>query len=267
MDDRGFRLDGMRFDSILNLREMGGLATPDGRVRSGLLYRSGHLSTATDADVDRLAGLGLRTVVDFRSAVDHRGDGGPDRLPDGVDHVHLDLTDGSENAAEIRSTLLSGDQALIDATFGDGRAERIATEAVEVMALDPGKQRVFGRFLATVADPGRRPVLWHCSAGKDRAGWAATLLGMALGIDDDTLLDHYLESNVHRPPEQRIAFYRERFGVDITPARPLLMVDEPYLRAGLAAVDAGWATREDYLADALGFGPEQVAQLRTELVE
>lgn len=257
----------MAFEAIQNLREMGGLPVAGGgRIRSGQLFRSGHLSTATDADLERLSGLGLTTIIDFRTEVDHRGDGGPDRVPDGIDHIHLEVVDDGENAGLIRETLLSGDADRINDTFGGGRGEEIARGFVEALALEPAKQQVFARFLATVADLDRRPVLWHCSAGKDRAGWAATMLGMALGADDETLVAHYLESNVHRPPEQRIAFYRERFGIDVSVATPLLMVQEDYLRTGLAAIDAGWSSREAYLAEALGFGPEQVKQLRNDLV-
>ena len=59
------------FDRIANFRDLGGHTTRDGaRVRSGRLFRSGHLAHASDADVMRLAGLGLRRVFDFRTLAD-----------------------------------------------------------------------------------------------------------------------------------------------------------------------------------------------------
>jgi protein-tyrosine phosphatase len=255
------------FDEVLNFREMGGLPSADGRrIRSGLLYRSGHWSQATDADVETLADYDLATVVDFRADIDRAGDGGPNRLPDGVDYLQMEMTDSSGRGHEIRSVLMSGDQQLIESRFGDGRAETFARDGVIEMALDPEKQEVFARFLDVVADGDRRPVMFHCSAGKDRAGWAATLVGLALAVPDEVLIEHYEASNIHRPVEQRLAHYAER-GLDVSVLRPFLAVDGSYQRAGLAAIDERWPSREAYLADALGFGQDRIAALRAELLE
>ena len=255
------------FDAVLNFREMGGLPAADGsRIRSGALYRSGHWSQASDDDLTTLSGYGLTTVVDFRTEVDRQGDGGDNRLPAGLDYLQLEMTDTSGRGHEIRSVLMSGDQTLIQERFGDGKAEAFATEGVVQMALEAEKQEVFARFLDVVADGGRRPLLFHCSAGKDRAGWAATLIGMALGVPDEALLDHYEASNTHRPVEQRIAHYAER-GIDVRPMMAFLKVDASYQRAGLAAIDDRWSSRQAYLTEALGFGPDRVERLRAELLE
>ena len=255
------------FDDVLNFREMGGLPAADGgTVKYGRLYRSGHWSTASDADVARLGEYELATIVDFRAAVDREGDGGANRIPDGPEYLEMEMIDTSGRGHEIRATLMSGDQALIDERFGGGKAETLAREGVVQMALEREKQDVFSAFLAVVAAPDRRPVLWHCSAGKDRAGWAATLVGMALGVPDDALVEHYLESNVHRPVEERIEHYATK-GLDVTPMLAFMRVDEAYIRAGLDAIDERWSSREDYLADAIGFGPERIAALRADLIE
>jgi protein-tyrosine phosphatase len=255
------------FEAVLNFREMGGLpAAGGGRIRSGLLYRSGHWSQASDADVATLADYDLATIVDFRTDIDRKGDGGPNRVPAGPEYLRFEMIDSSGRGHEIRSVLMSGDQSLIEERFGGGKAEAFAAEGVVEMALDAEKREVFARFLDVVADAARRPVLWHCSAGKDRAGWAATLVGLALGVPDDALIDHYLASNIHRPVEQRLAHYAER-GIDASAMRAFLAVDADYLRAGFDAIDQRWSSREAYLADAIGFGPDRIDRLRSELIE
>ena len=254
------------FEQVLNFREMGGLpAGGRATIRHGLLYRSGHWSQATAADVDALAAYGLASIVDFRTEIDRRGDGGPNRIPTGPEYLEFEVIDSSGRGHEIRSVLMSGDQAAIEERFGNGQAEAFASEGVIEMALDEEKQRVFARFLDVVADSARRPVLFHCSAGKDRAGWAATLVGLALGVPDDALIEHYEASNIHRPVEQRLAYYAER-GVDASVLRPFLRVDGSYQRAGLAAIDERWPSREAYLADALDFGPDRIEKLRADLL-
>lgn len=252
--------------SISNFREMGGLPAADGSsVRHGMLFRSGHLAEASDEDLDRLKALSIKTIVDFRTSADFKGDGGTDRIPDGVNHLNMEMIDSSGHGAQIRETLMSGDQDLINERYGNGQGHEMAASGVAAMALDLEKQQVYARFLDTVADDQDRPILWHCSAGKDRAGWAATLLGIALGVPDEALVEHYLVSNVTRPVQARIDYYTS-LGVDPEPMRPFLFVHEDYINRGLQAIDQGWSTRQDYLTETLHFGPDRVQLLRDALL-
>ena len=240
---------------------MGGLSGSHGTIAPGHLYRSGHLAEATDDDLATLAPLGIGQVVDFRQDADRDGDGGHDRLPAGVEAVLLPVADPGGAGAEFRRMLIDGDAAAIRARYGNGQAAAQALDQTVAQATDPAKQAVYARFLRIAVDADR-PLLFHCSAGKDRAGWAATLLGLALGIGDDDLMAHYLLSNVHRPVEQRLEYYRGR-GIDAEVMLPFLRVDEAYLQGALDAVDAGWTSRETYLAEALDFGRDDIEQLRT----
>lgn len=247
---------------ITNFREMGGLPAADGStVRHGSLYRSGHLAEATEDDLAAVAALGIGSIIDLRTPADHAGDGGLDRVPPGVAHHAIPVVDSSGHHADLREVIVAGDQSVLDERFGNGRAAQLAGEGVAVMATEAEKIAVFAQVLQHVADAAGTPVLWHCSAGKDRAGWAATVIGMALGVPDDALVEHYLLSNVHRPVADRVAHYAA-IGLDVTAILPLMEVREEYLRAGLAAVDAAWPTREAYLAEAMGFGPERIEALR-----
>jgi protein-tyrosine phosphatase len=252
--------------AISNFREMGGLVTADGAtVRHGCLFRSGHLAEATDDDLVAISALGIGSIIDLRTPADHTGDGGLDRVPPGVAHRAIPVVDSSGHNAELREVIVAGDQAMLDQRFGNGRAAQLAGEGVAVMATEPEKIAVFAQVLHHVADAAGTPVLWHCSAGKDRAGWAATVIGMALGLPDDALVEHYLLSNVHRPVADRVAHY-EAIGLDVTAILPFMEVREEYLRAGLAAVDAAWPSREVYLAEAMGFGPERIGTFRASLL-
>jgi len=254
-------------ESISNFREMGGLPAADGAtVRRGCLYRSGHLAEASEVDLTTLAGLGIESIVDLRTPADLAGDGGADRIPAGVAHHAIPVVDSSGHNAELRAVMLAGDQARIEELFGNGRAEQLAADGVAVMATEPEKIAVFARVLHHVADAAGQPVLWHCSAGKDRAGWSATVIGLALGVADDALVEHYLLSNVHRPIAERLAMYDAK-GIDARPILPLIEVREEYLRAGLAAIDAQWPSRAAYLDQAMGFGPDRVAALRRQLLD
>ncbi len=252
-------------DGVLNFRDMGGLVGQGGTISHRRLFRSGHLATATDSDVETLADLGITMVIDFRLESDKQGDGGADRVPAGVDLVKLPVVDPSGEVSKLRELLMSGDQDRLEAEFGDGRALTKAREGAVAQATEPLKQEVYGTFLRLVADA-EGPLVFHCSAGKDRAGWAATLIGMALGVGDDELMEHYLLSNVHRPVQQRLDYYAS-LGHDVELMRPFLQVDASYLTATLHAVDTDWASRETYLEQALGFDGGDVESLRAKYLE
>jgi protein-tyrosine phosphatase len=254
-----------KLSGVSNFRDVGGRPLPDGRtIRSGRILRSAHLGEATEADIAMLASLGLRTIIDFRTPAD-RALEPPDRVPPGVDHVEIPMADPGGRAAELRDLLGRRDLPAIEAAYGNGRARAFAIQGVADMATDPHQTECYRRFVDIVVDDGRQPVLFHCSAGKDRAGWAATIVLLALGADDDTIIEHYLASNIHRDPEQRLAFYAES-GVQPEWIRPIVSVHEDYVRAGLAAVESHWGGRAAYLHDALGLTDQRLAAFRAAMV-
>lgn len=254
-----------RLAGVQNFRDVGGLPTADGgTIRAGRILRSAHLGEATEADVAMLAGLGLRTIVDFRTPAD-RALEPPDRVPPGAGLLELPMPDPGGRAAEMRDLLGRRDLAGIEATYGNGKARTFAIEGVRTMATDPHQTACFRQFVDLVTADDRQPLLFHCSAGKDRAGWAATILLMALGAADDTIVEHYLLSNVHRDPEARLRFYAES-GVDPEWLRPIVSVHADYIAAGLAAVESHWGGRAGYLRDGLGLTDDRRAAFRSTML-
>lgn len=255
-----------KLKGVLNFRDLGGIPVEgDARVRPGRILRSGHLGDATDDDIDALARLGIKTVVDFRTTAD-RGVESADRMPAGAEHVALPMPDPSGRGAELRVMLHAGDTDGLRAAFGEGRAFAFARDGVVSMATNPEQTATYRAFVDVATDPDRHPVLFHCSAGKDRAGWAATVLLMALGADDDHIETHYLASNVFRDPEKRLAVYAS-FGVEPEVIRPLVELHPDYVRAGLRAVEDHWGGRRSYLRDGLGLDGARISAFRRLMIE
>lgn len=249
-----------QLEGVLNFRELGGLSGAGGTIRTGQIFRSGHWSSATDNDLEVMLAAQIKSVVDLRLDTDRKGDGGGDRVPLGVEIIEMPMIDSSGHSDDVRRILMSGDRDLMIERYGDGKAHQMAIDGAVAQAREPEKRAVYARFLDHVLTTDA-PTLFHCSAGKDRAGWAATLTAMALGVSDDDLVDHYLLSNVHRPPESRRKHY-ESLGIDVEVVMPFLGVHADYVQASLASVDEEFATREEYLTSALAFGPDKVDALR-----
>lgn len=234
------------FDTISNARDLGGLAGAGGcRVRHGRLYRSGNPALASAADLDRLHALGLDMVVDFRSP----GEKSPDEAAFGQRFrwLAVPVLDGSMAMDVLMPRLRTSTPAQVDAFM------------LAVYRDFPGRYRdAFAGFMRTAQ--GGKTLLFHCTAGKDRTGFASLLLLAALGVAQDDILANYLESNRRNAQFNETALARMgQFGVLAEVMMPLLEVRASYLDASVQAIEQGWGSIDNYLRDALEV---DVAQLR-----
>jgi protein-tyrosine phosphatase len=240
-----------------NFRDLGGVRTADGRVvRSGVVFRSGVLDQLDDDDVAVLRELGIRTILDVRS--DDEVATRPNRLPDGVIVVHLPITDVSASPMSIVEQLERGD------------TEGLGADML-LRGNDAFVRRFADRFAAVVgvlADPDRWPVVVHCTAGKDRTGFAVASLLWAAGADDEAVLADYLRTNEHLGERhaQALAHAATRLA-DTEPLRAMMEVRTEYLAAARTAIDDVYGSTEAFVRDGLGLDDDARARLRDALLE
>jgi len=241
-----------------NFRDAGGYASSGGgRVHWGCLYRSGHLAHLTAADQAMLEGLALDLVVDLRRSDERERE--PSRLPATVSFIGAELTPGSQaSAIYADSTRLGGAEAMF-AFMCDVNREFVLSQS-----------EVFRDIFTALLDSGARRVLFHCSAGKDRTGFAIAMLHIALGVSPADIEADYLLSRRYYLPEEHVARVRGKYAVDhLSDADllPLMQTDRAYLTSALEAIDAHWPSREAYLEDALGLGRTARSELRRRYVD
>jgi protein-tyrosine phosphatase len=167
-----------------NVRDLGGYGLADGRmIEWGRLLRGDGLHHLTDADLDALAPIGLRTVVDLRTAgeLEERGTFPHERVP--LRFVHLPVIDATWDRTHAAEFLVEA------AARGDDPEVEFLSWAYRQMLVDGGPG--FGRAVRTLAEPGALPAIFHCAAGKDRTGILAALILTALGVDDDVVIADY----------------------------------------------------------------------------
>lgn len=123
--------------TVVNLRDLGGIALGrDRRLRQGILLRSGQLSDF-DAESDMaVAALGIRTVVDLRTADERQW--APDRLPPGARLFVADVLGDNPGVAPARIRALLGDPDGAASVLGDGKAEELFAQTYRKMVLSPG---------------------------------------------------------------------------------------------------------------------------------
>lgn len=251
--------------TVVNLRDLGGIALGrDRRLRQGILLRSGQLSDF-DAESDMaVAALGIRTVVDLRTADERQW--APDRLPPGARLFVADVLGDNPGVAPARIRALLCDPDGAASALGDGKAEELFAQTYRKMVLSPGAAAAYRAFLETAADPRARPVLFHCATGKDRTGWAAALLLLMAGASRDVVRAEFLAVNqavrgAFGPGVQRFL----EAGGDPDIASAIIEVRPRYLEAALDAMDEKWGGLDGYLHKALRVPPAVVERLRADL--
>ena len=220
-----------------NFRDLGGYQGHGGRsVRWRTLYRSDHLARLSPQGQQSLLGLEVRRTADFRGAREQEQD---HYAIDGLLHHSLAieptvvqraftlLREGAELTPEHTVTLM---QDTYRGFIHDNAAQ-------------------FARFFEMLLQSDA-PIVFHCTAGKDRTGWAATLLLMTLGVPREVVLQDYLLTNRYyeRPAEARAAASHIR--PDILDV--LWRVQEPFLTAALDPVLAEYGSVPAYVDRVLG---------------
>lgn len=242
-----------------NLRDLGGIPASDGRhVRHGLLFRSGPLCGLTADERAIVDGLGLRFMLDLRAKTEVAGK--VDYVPSGCGYLRIGgMRDYDGNEMDFSPEAI--------ARFGRGLADR---GGMAVFMLELYVDMAFGNpatheLMARLAR-GEAPLLFHCTAGKDRTGVCAALVLMALGVSSADVMADYLLTNEYRreimenPPQDREL--PNPILADPEEWRRANGVSEEALQGMLDAIDMRYPTREAYLKDEFGLGEREIGALR-----
>jgi protein-tyrosine phosphatase len=238
------------FDGIENFRDFGGYPTACGRgLRRGVLYRSAAHSQATEADLTRLAALGIRHIVDLRQPHERQRD--PCRRWEGFDAEVIEndtLSIHPDWASVVRDGPLT-DAWFFEDTLGYHRRS----------AFEPRHQELFAQYFRALARA-EGAVLVHCAAGKDRTGLVCALTHHIAGVAfEDTLHDFLLtndEARIERKMEFLGTWLLEHAGRRPSDAalRMAVSVQPEYLQESFAAIRAAHGSIDGYLEDVLGVG-------------
>ncbi|MET8427575.1 tyrosine-protein phosphatase [Nocardia sp. NPDC004860] len=250
--------DAPRLASVDNFRDVAGTgagydAQGSHHVDKGVFYRSNAL-TPNDSDLATLNGLHLSSVFDLRSSSEIAAK--QDRVPAGAAYVNIPILGGDLSSAVAK--LKSPDDAAnfmrdINRLFVTGTDERAG----------------FANLLTQLAGQDG-PAVFHCTAGKDRTGWAAYLLLSIAGVDSDTIMNDYLLTNQYSAASIAATLAQIKAAKGDAAAalyQPLLGVDRSYLQAGIDQLTATYGSVDKYLKDGLGLKGQTIEQLKHKLIQ
>lgn len=226
-----------------NFRDLGGYRGRDGRaLRWRRLFRSDHLGALTPDDRATLAGLGVAASFDFRGLAERAA--APYEVP-GLAQHSLAI---EPMVAQRMQAISAGGAALTVPVV-----EELMRDLYRALVGERAPR--FAEFFAHLLRA-EAPVVFHCTAGKDRTGVAAALVLLALGVPRDTVMQDYLLTNeVFKPP------WTAREDIDPAVLRALWGVQADYLEAALDVIDEKHGGPERYLRQTIGLDERRLAAL------
>ena len=254
-----------------NFRDLGGYPAGDGRtVRWGQVYRSGAMTNLTDADYRYLSGIGLRVVCDFRCNEERLDEPARWSTLPAIDYCAWDYS--REDRRDGRPGLTA---SLRQPGLTPEKVRVIALESYDDI-LERHKER-FREVFRRLAE-GDLPLVFNCSAGKDRTGVAAALLLTALGVARDIVVQDYALS------DQLVDFEAEFLKANLSEAawkdelsawaagspvdllRPLLRSDPEYIERAFAYLDKVYDGAMGYIQNELGIDDGALGRLQDRLL-
>ena len=233
-----------------NFRDLSYLPHPEGkRLAEGRFFRSASLYKAKGKFLAYIQEKQIKTIIDLRTEVEIGKK--PDDVPDGVEYRCIPIL----KAETMGITHGKGLKGYVEPPHMPSLYASLVTAPESVDGLK--------QVLHILLDPERKDaVLWHCTAGKDRAGLVSALFLLALGYDQEVILDDYVLSD--RPSRKKGKLYARL--IRFLMLKPKLakavfkamLADREYLLSAFKAMEESAGSIENYLKDKLDITPQLV---------
>lgn len=248
----------IEFEKLINTRDLGGIEVPGGKIAPGRLIRSGMLGVASKKDVSWLAD-NVSTVIDFRSKVER--DEVPDPEIEGAENIHVPIID--DLAAGVSRDSESDEVAMSMLIHDPDSAMSYMCSMYKEFPELESARKGYETFVRKLFENPDKAVLWHCTAGKDRAGFATAIVLEMLGADRETIIADYLMTNeyIKNDIDAMIEYY---FGsieaLDSnteTALRSLFGARREFLETALSKAEELYGSFRGFIRDGLHIGDDE----------
>jgi len=238
----------IRLKKVHNFRTVGNIKNTEGRIlKEGNLYRSAHLHKLKKKSFDRFDELGIKEIIDLRNSKEIAQK--PDQLPaESAYKKYSAFEDEGDQLAQAKKLVLKG---KVNASDADKRMidfyREYVTENPETI-----------KMIITEVLESKDPVLYHCTAGKDRTGIITALILTILKFDKETIYNDYLLSNNYRKDlvqkrlrlAGRLHFLYPK--MDLKVLEKLSWVEKRYLDAAFEEINKKYGSTDAYIQQVLG---------------
>ena len=263
---------------IINARDLGGYIMQDGRkLRDGAFIRAAHLADATDDDLQYLSSIPTAKVIDFRKDIEMNGK--TDRMVRGAEYIRLEIDASGKivsQATEDEKRLFTGNKQfdvkkfMVMAAFNP-MAQRIAQQMCPNLTNDPECRKQFRQFFRLILETTHGAILYHCTQGKDRTGFASALILAALGADRGTIVADFDATNRVYEEDVRQCCQNVRLiggkETEIATVKSFLGANTDNFIKALESIDREFGSMEAYLKGPIGLTDQDILTLRERYLE
>ena len=238
-----------------NFRDMGGISTKDDKsLKWGKVYRSGKLSDLTPEGKEYFRSTGIKTVVDFRSNDEIAKS--PNRYPKDYDVKTIRVPIGDEEGnvqKQLKEQISNADDNFDSEAF----VANVNKTFVDSFAYQ------YKPFMELFLEEKNYPILFHCSAGKDRTGFAAMLVLGALGVEEEVIVGDFMMSNYYRHEKINKTLRKTALiGKKQKIIQPLVEVRTAYIQAALNAIKTNYGDMDTFLEKEYDLDASNRAKMR-----
>ncbi|OCA70446.1 protein tyrosine phosphatase [Chryseobacterium artocarpi] len=233
---------------VNNFRAVGNIKNSEGRsLKEGMFYRSAHLHKLKKKSFNDLEKLGIKEIIDLRNSKEILDK--PDNLPNGITYKKYSaFEDEGDQLSQARKLVLKG---KVNASDADKRMidfyREYVTENPEMI------KTIINEILES-----KEPILYHCTAGKDRTGIITALILTILKFDKETIYNEFLLSNNFRKGlvEKRMSLAHNLHflypKMDLQVLEKLSWVEKRYLDAAFGEINKKYGSTDAYIQQVLG---------------
>jgi len=222
------------------------------------VFRSGHLAALTRDDQQTLINLGIRSICDFRSEQERKRQ--PNQTPHSVNiqSLHLPIVSSAIEPTQAIARVMKGDIKWFTPDF-------MVQSYLEKIDRFHG---VWYHFFKHLSQASARPLVFHCTAGKDRTGVCAALILLNAGVSEDQVIDDHALSNLYNADGiQKIERTLVKVGLDPKDLRDYITAPKAAITATLEHIHKQYGSTRNYLIQKAGVKPDWLETLSQELTE
>lgn len=243
----------VKMGKVHNFRYLGGIKNSEGKtLRDSIFFRSGNLSKLKKSNWRKLDALKISKIIDLRTKDEAAKK--PDIIPNHIKYINIPaFEDREDELTQARKLVLSGEIRK------DAAEKRMLDFYTDYPVENPAAiRKIIHEILDSPA-----PVLYHCTAGKDRTGIISMLILKILNFSDDAVMQEYLLSNNQRKNviEKRLNLAKRLHFVypqmDIEVLEKLSWIERNYLNAAISSIEKKYGSVDNYIAEALAISPSQ----------
>ena len=239
-------------NSVSNFRDV----AIGSKMKNNILFRCAKLSTLNDEDIKKIEDLNPHAIIDFRD---------PKEINKAPDNLSKDLLKKYVSLPISASTLSRMvDQKNID---GDNKFtyEKVMEESYKLYINN--HKHVWKEFIKILLKANNNPIIFHCSAGKDRTGIASFIIQKLCDNPMELIFENYLLSNElltinAATAEQSTTSKKDDQLITEIMLDTLSKVKKSYLISGINEIENQFESLENYIIQELGFTDADIKDLK-----